>query len=409
MLVILLLIGVDSLSLNQALEIALRRSPGQLEALTELERARYDYGHSLAMVLPSVRADLGYSELRDRGVATEAYSGNLTLSQPILDLELASRVLAARSSLDGSRILEAKSRAELILRTSLAYYELVESDYLIKSAQVALSRARENERWVLERYELGAASRLERLEAEVFRLKAEQEFVRAENAKAVAQEELRSILDLEGELVPTDTFCLPTDTVVPSLDSLLGLLPLRNYDLRLIETQLRTARLRLTESYFSFLPRVGLFYRVDYSEPRYPRRGADLRDGVATSFGIGISLPIFELPRLYFNNRIARTEYRRTLYQRRQLELMVQKELKTSYYLITEALRRIAYAQRELSGAEAACELAREQYRLGAASLLDLLTNESNLYAAQLSYITSLKDYYSQRARFTYLLAMEKL
>ena len=404
LILLLLTAQVDSLSLERAIDIALGQSPVYYESKYSYEKSRILFYQTLANLLPTISASATYSTSEVQDISSDNYSWSLSLNQPIFDIDIVSSIFVSGRQLQGNRILHQSNIADLMLRVKTAYYSLINAYELLRSSEITIQRAEENLDLIETKFELGAASRLEKLQAEVFYLSALQDRARARTSQITAQEELRGVLATDHDIFPVDSLVLPGQTQFPSLDSLAILLERANYTVRVAREARNAAQLDLVAAYLSFLPKVSFFYGYSYSADSFIFDFQHYRDNAAKNYGISINLPIFELKTIIFNILSARKELQKQESSQVKYMLESRKSLNTAYYSLREAYERLEFASKSLDAATEATAIAREQYALGVVSFLDLLTVEKDLYEARVTYTSSLSEFYIQRANLSYLL-----
>jgi outer membrane protein TolC len=404
MMLLLLFAQVDSLSLNQVIDIALSKSPYYYESKVSLDKSRILFYQTLSNLLPTIVATGTYTKSEFMGVETSIYSGNVNLTVPIFDLDIISSIIVSGQRLKGSRIQHRSDFANLILRLKTAYYRFINAYELLQSSEVAIKRAEENLKLIQTKYELGAASRLEMLQGEVFHLRALQDRSQARTVLVSAQEEIKSLCGIPNEVFPTDTLTTPLGTELPELDSMALILENVNYSIQVAQELRNIAHLDLVASYLGFLPRISFFYGYSYSSDSLVFDFQHFKDSSTKNYGISATFPIFEIKSLIFNYLSAKKELQLQEFTEKRVILETAKSLRTTYYTLREALDKFRFAQRSLDAATEGTTIAREQYALGTISFLEFLTTEKDLYEARVSYTSSLSDFYIQRANLSYLL-----
>jgi outer membrane protein TolC len=281
---------------------------------------------------------------------------------------------------------------------------LINAHELLQAAEITIERAEENLELIQAKYELGAASRLERLQAEVFHLGALQDRARARTVRINAQEELKAVLAIENDVYPVDSLVAPGRTEFPSLDTLARILEEANYTIQVAREVKNAAQLDLVAAYLSFLPKVTFFYGYSYSEDSLIFDFQHYLDYSIKNYGINVGLPVFEVKRIIFDILTAKKEVQKQRASAEKIALESRKSLSTSYYLLLEASEQLGYASKSYDAATEAAAIAREQYALGVVSFLDLLVSENALFDARVAYTSSLSEFYIQRANLSYLL-----
>ncbi|MEO0105853.1 MAG: TolC family protein [candidate division WOR-3 bacterium] len=403
-LILILGLQIDTLSLREAIEIALRQSPTYLESRETLTKSRVQFFKALSYLLPTNSTTGTWTKSEFQGMTNEYYTGSINFSMPIFDLDVISSIVMAKGQEKGTSIQHNQDIANLILNIKKSYYNLITANELLNSSQKALERAIENKKLVETKYELGSASRLELLQAEVFYLQTLQNNSQAKTLEAQAQQELKALLNISNQIFPKDSFAIPDTFILPSLDSLKEILLTANLGIRLARQMNSLARANLWFSTFAFLPRISLFYGYNTSLDSFSLNLDYLRDNATKNYGINISFPIFEVKTLIFNYINAKKDLKIKKYNMEKTILESEKALYTSYYSLKESIDKLRFAKKSLELAEEAIIIAREQYSLGVISFLDLLRTEEDYYNARVNLVQALNGYYSQQSTLSYLL-----
>jgi outer membrane protein TolC len=390
--------------MEQTIDIAMSRSPIYYESKASLDKTRIQFYQTLSDLLPDLSATAQYSEYADNGYMTNPYSGTLRLSQPIFDLDIISSILVSNRQLKSGNLQHTADIAALILDAKAAYYDLIYANRLLESSDIAIRRARENMELIDAKYRIGATSKLDKLQAEVTYQSALQNKVSAMTFRTAAQEELKSLLAVDNDIYPVDSLMPPTVLDFPAVDTLLSALEQANYDIQLAQEQKAIASIDMISSYLAFLPKVSFFYGYSYSTDELVFDFQQWRDNSTKNYGISISLPIFEIKSLIFNNLSTRKELQRQEFSTERIMLESRKSLRTAYSGLKEAYDKIHYSMKSLDAATEAAKIAKEQYAIGTISFIELLTTEEDAYNAQVSYTSALSDFYTQQANLSYLL-----
>jgi outer membrane protein len=395
--------------MEQAIDIAMSRSPVYSESKVSLDKTRIQFYQTLSDMLPTLSATAQYSEYADNGYMTNPYSGSLRLNQPIFDLDIISSILVSNRQLRSGNLQHLADVAGLVLDVKTAYYNLIYANKLLESSDIAIRRAEENKQLIDTKYRIGATSKLDKLQAEVTYQSALQNKASATTYRTAAQEELKSLLAIDNDIYPVDSLVPPTALEFPAVDTLLSVLEQANYDIQLAEEQEAVAKLDVISSYLAFLPKVSFFYGYSYNSDELVFDFQQWRDNSTRNYGLSISFPILEIKSLIFNNLSTRKELQRQEFSRERVMLESRKSLRTAYSGLQEAYDRLQYSSKSLDAATEAAKIAKEQYAIGTISLVELLTTEEDAYNAQVSYTSALSDFYTQRANLSYLLGGQAL
>ncbi|MBN2619732.1 TolC family protein [candidate division WOR-3 bacterium] len=396
---------IDSLSLDQVIDSALARSPVYYESKLSLDKARISYYQALSNLLPTFSSTATYTHSTYHDITNETYTGTLALNQPLLDLDIISSALIARKTLTGTRLQHEAEIAQLLLRLKTGYYNLINAYELLTSSEIAIKRAQENLKLIQAKYELGAASRLEKLQGEVFLLRAQSDLAQARKLMVTANEDLKAMIGSTHDIYPVDSLSFPDSMSFPSLDSLTAVLSQVNYAVRMAQQTRSAAYYDVVASYLALLPRISFFYGYTYNSDSLVFDFQYMEDNTSTNYGISVSIPIFELKTLLFRNWKARKEFKKQTYAEQRIMYETQKTLRTTYASLLEAFEKVQLSDKSLDAATEAASIAKEQYTLGLISFLDYVSSEKDLYEAHVSYTSALSDFHVQRATLSYLLA----
>ncbi len=401
---IVLILQVDTLSLNEVIDIGLRQSPTYLESRENLAKSRVQSFKALSCLLPTTSTTGSWTKSEYQSFTTECYTGSLNFSMPVFDLDVISSIVLAKGQEKGTSIQHNQDIASLILNIKKSYFNLITANELLNSSRKALERALENKKLVETKYELGSASKLELLQAEVFYLQTLQNNSQAMTLEAQAQQELKSLLNIQNPVFPKDSFVIPDTFILPSLDSLKEILLKANLGIKLSKQMNSLARSNLWFSIFGFMPKISIFYGYNTGVDSFSLDFDYLKENTTKNYGINISLPIFEFKTLIFNYINAKKDLRIRKYNMERTILESEKALYTSYYSLKEAIDKLRFAKKGFQLAEEAIVIAYEQYTLGVISFLDLLRTEEDYYNARVNLVQALNGYYLQQATLSYLL-----
>ncbi|HEX7321220.1 MAG TPA: TolC family protein [bacterium] len=409
MIFLLSFLAIDSLSLAQVVDIALSQSPIYYESKIALDKSRIQFYQAFSNLLPTLSATADYTSSKSDGSETNLYSGKLTLTQPVFDLDIISSILVSHHQLKSTNIQHAADISGLVLDVEKAYYNLIYTNGLLKSSETAIKRVDENKQLIETKYRIGAASKFDALQAEVSYLSALQDQAKAKTLQITAQEELKTLLATDNYIYPIDTLSPPLTFELPSIDSLAAVLVEVNNSIHIAQELEHVAQLDLISSYLAFVPKVSLFYGYTYTSDELVFDFQQWRGDAIKNYGISVSFPILEIKSLIFNNLNARKELQLQKFSKKRIILESEKSLHTAYYGLLEAHDRLQYASKGLDAATEAATIARQQYALGLVSFLELLTTEDNLNATAVALASAISDFHVQRATLSYLLGEKVL
>jgi outer membrane protein TolC len=147
-LIILLLTQIDTLSIQEALDMALKRSPSYLESRETLAKSRVQFYKALSYLLPTTSTTGSWTKSEYQNLTNERYTGSFNFTIPIFDLDVINSIVVAKGQEKGTSIQHNQDVATLILNIKKSYYSLITANELLNSSQKALARAIENKKLI---------------------------------------------------------------------------------------------------------------------------------------------------------------------------------------------------------------------------------------------------------------------
>jgi TolC family type I secretion outer membrane protein len=330
-----------------------------------------------------------------------SYSAGVQVSQVIFDgganlFNLSSK-LSAKNSSDYSLLF---NKQNLIFQVKQAYYDLLRAKMLLEVQREVVKRGEQQLKIAQSRYELGSASKSDFLKAKVQFGQDQLALVKAENQVKVAQASLNAVI---GQKVDEE-FEVQEVLEQPQMNLSYGEsvnLAYKNHpSIKQTDSDLDVAEANTKQARAGYFPTVSL--DGSYSWRGYPLNGIDNYRDRDYRWGVGLSVS-FNL----FEGFATRTSY---LNARNLVKIAKEKveqtksdvafEVKQAFLAIEENQKSISVTQENVSSAEEDLNLVQEKYRLGAASILELLD-------AQVSFQTAKSD--NVQALFDYNLAVARL
>jgi len=412
--------GGQTLSLSEAILVALKKNPGLKATGMEAAAAEADIARARARFLPRLDFTESYtysdnptqvfmSKLNQRRFTQQdfllhnlneptPYSNfrtGLSLSQPLFqagEAYLGYQQAKIKREMAAARVLG--RRQELTFQVTRAYFGLQLARENLRVASKAVDTARLHYKLVQQRYREGAVVKADVLSAQVHLAKLRQEKLIAANRVRVAQSALDTLLGGPGAASrplsppPREPAPLPG-----SLEELLKLARDHRPDLKRLELAARVAQKEYAKARWNYLPRarVVMAYNVDQR----------------TLFGpSGDSFTVMAL--LHFNlfNGLADlARVRKSKVQEAQVRELRRELLDRIRHQVTEAVLNLKTAHKRHQVARAAVEEAREslrlirlRYREGLTILVDLLTAEDAAREAEFNRLGALFDTHISQA-----------
>jgi outer membrane protein TolC len=307
---------------------------------------------------------------------------------------IANAAEAARGERDAAGNDLAAVRADLVLETTTAYWNLrlqTESASVVGEALAAYESHLVDAR---HRAEVGLAARSEVLAVEVERDRAELGRVQAEGAVAVAQESLRRLLGV-GEWVVLVAMDQPEDGQTPvhfggdrgrsaALDSLVATALATRPERTALAARVAAAEARVRFEQGARRPQLAAVAGYDYANPNRRITPGQAEWKETWDASMNLSLPLFDSGRISAAIARARAQAEALRHQATDLDQRIRFDVTLRVIERRNAEQAVAVAERAVDSAQENEKVTRDRYREGVASSSDLLDAEVKSLRASL-------------------------
>ena len=393
------MIYAQEFSLSDCVNIALENKETLQSAQLDLKSAQVGKVGALSNILPSVSFSGGRNETSLYPNQT-SWSAGITGAQNIFDGGgWWNRIAQANNNYKIAQQLERQITTNVIAEVHRAYFQLLKNKQLVEVAQQSLELADQQVELAQKKYDLGAANKTDLLQSEVVRGMAKSALITQQALLYVTISELRNAMGMIGddsELRTSDEI-LPLQAV-PGLVEAIDILENNNPGILASEAQLTDARLIKKLTIASRLPSLTASMSYQGSNQELSGLTAAFKDDWTMSSSLNLSFPIFS--GLAFST------------QSQQAKLAVKKQendlitIKNDAIVLLESLLGIVrdyfiiipINEEILASAEENFKLVSERYRLGSASILELLDAQVSVTRARVDLVSSKYDARIQQA-----------
>ena len=377
-----------SLSLEAAERMALQHNPSLLAAEKTASSAGWSARGAIAGYLPQASISGSYSDANSYGGfgfdTSKIYSVTLSLTQSLFSPSGVYNILSSTSAAGQQRASYEHTRLQTVYAVDEAYFGLLKAVKTVEINQSALDRARTNLEVVQTRFQLEDASRAELARAEASVKQAEYELAVAEAGLITARANLAVLLGLDPATpIQAEDVVVDTSTALPEMDSLISEAMRRRQDLAQHRAATSSARAGYWDKLLSFLPELSLGYYWRYYDTQMPSFSNGLDDfrkssGVYAQLNFNLSGYPFELAAQ--KDAVAAAEWQ-TIASR----LAVQKDVQDAFQQLRNALDNYRLARASLQASQLAWQLTDAQFKMGAASQLEVADARQSLLQAELA------------------------
>jgi len=399
----------SSLTLQQAVKIALERNPLHRAALADTRVASANVRQARSVLMPrlmfSETATRGNdpvyvfgSELRQQRFTTADFALN-KLNSPLPFGNFSTRFGGSWNLFDSfaswhgvnqaRRMNEAtehqfdRTEQEIVFRVVSAYYEVLLAAKQVEVSKQAVTTAQSILECSQARFDSGLAVESDLLTAKVRRAAREQEAIRARNNVEMAQAELNTAMGMPVDSPFQLTEALAERTLpIPALQEVEKQASTNRPDLKRIASEEAAQRQSVAIAKSSFGPRVNAFAGWEMDNPTF------LAGGGGNNWLGGIELQ-FDI----FQGGAKRAELSRQRALEEKVVAMkqaagdgVRLEVRRAYYNMDAGRQQIEVARAAIALAQESLRINQDRYESGLSTITDLLGAEESARRSQTDY-----------------------
>jgi outer membrane protein TolC len=387
----------------QVFAVAARsHSPDAQEAQANLAQQDAQADVALGRVLPGVSAQGAYTRnqyassitLPGLGTVTitpnNEWAGSATITVPLLDLANFRRVGAARTSAASSAQQLRATGLQVEAQVVQDYFQLVANLALVVSSKAALEVSRESLRLSEAQYKAGSAAVLDVDRARADVEQQVQQVASAELQAALAARALRSVSGVAPDTSAAVELAddLHPEPALSTFESSVGGLPsvaAAALSTRAAEEQAQAQRLALAPSI------AGTFTEFGTNAPAFVGHNWYYQGAITFTW----SLDLTSFGNIRAQTAAANAARARELRARLSAADAIHKQWNT----VAAGIARSSSARAGRAAASHAAALARERYRVGTITQLDLLTAQRDAFNAEVSRIQADADLVNARVQ----------
>lgn len=381
---------ISALTLEEAIELALARSPAMVAAdagVTDADAARLVARGSW---LPTLSLNGVYANSSNERfdqtsgrLVSQSYSATTTAGVELFDA--GRRIAENRAASAGSESARADRRAqrfETILATTEAFYGTAAAEGLLVAAQQRLERAERQFAFARTRLELGTATTSDALRAELEVGNAELAVLDGEANLRRGSLELGRHVGVTGGITPASSSLPASAPELPPLDELLQWAREGAPSVLAAEATLKSSRAEKFASYTPYLPTARVTGGYDWFAFDFPpqERSWNVR--------FLVSLPLLNgfqreasLQRASAAERVAEA-------RSRDVDIAIRVRVEDAVQQIQSAEQRVRIADRSVELAREDLRVQEERYQIGVATILELQASQVTLAEVEVQAVT---------------------
>ncbi|TAL51451.1 MAG: TolC family protein [Methylovulum sp.] len=384
-------------TLGQAVNIALENNPNLQIMHERIAQAEAQLGEALALFYPQLQARLSYEHTDNPSRAfgmiisqrrldfngmdfnhpggTDNYRPEVTASYTLYNGGQDSQnSKAAELGVAAAALQESAARNQLIEWVTSAFYGVLAAKEAHNIAEHSISAVQSELDQTRKRFNAGTVLKSDVLSLEVQLAEARDTAIQAASAVELAESGLLTLLGIDSSsgLAITDASSWTMPHKKPSFSALLGQAMAERPEIRAANTEVEIAEHRLKAARGAHLPKADAY--VSYGSDSKDLDYSTNRDNVTA--GLAVSVDIFS--GFATSERVKKAESALAIAKlsARQVQLLIEDELKSAYLKLQNALDRLTVTEASVASAEEALRLVNEQRIAGTETVTRYIETE---------------------------------
>ncbi len=401
--------GIPHVTLGEAVRLAEQVQPSVVQAQAAVENADARLRTAKAQYLPTLNlnsnTNRSFSGVPSRvdpntGLAVGSSSGSLSMSlSSSVDLFTGFRrgadTRAARASGEAAEASLVDARYQQALTTTNQFFDALAARQLLAVRAASVRRAEEQLKVSVNKLAAGSATRSDSLRSRVTLGNAQLQLIQAQSALATAEANLARLVGRTGRVAAADDSAFSMRP--PPLDSaaIRAEAEARSPQLQAALASSEAARASYRASRSAYWPTLSLSGNVGMNGSS--SSGYDLYDNRSVS--LGLSWPLFNRFQREQNIETQRNAQLVAEAQAAEAARAVSADITAQLAQLEAASARITITQMSVLAAQEDLRVQQERYRLGASTIVDLLTSQEALDQAEVDVVNARFDYLRARAQ----------
>ncbi len=400
-----------TVTLQDAIALAMEHSPSIIQARGNIRVAEATKRQSISDWLPTLSgsgswsrgSSVRFNEATQTNVpsASSSFNGSLSTSLTIFDgLRRPGNNRARRADLESSEAAYTTQEFQISLLTKQAFFNALAAEELVRVAEAQIERTTQQLSVSRDRLAAGAAIRSDTLSSFVQAANAQLQLINAQTQRATASADLARLIGFDGDVQAVSD---PSIQVIAELDTAQLRLEALQFgpDIQQVEASARSADAQVTVSRAGYFPSLSISYSRSLA-------GARVND-LNTSWNarLNISVPIFN----GFSRETGMARSRATQdaahAQIDDTRRLVHAQLTQQFAAVRSAQLRSQIAGASLEASTEDLRVQQERYRLGAATILEVMTSQVNVDQAEVDRVEARLDYFLAKAQIEAIVGRE--
>lgn len=395
-------------SLQDVIKLGLCRNPQTAAAYASLRSSHFNKNAGYANYLPSVSASVSANKnfAQSDSVMNKnydwGYGASISASYLIFDF--------GKRTADMNQMIATYRAAGFDYDETVqnfvyglvgSYYELLNADADVESAQSALKVAQTAKDMADKKYKAGSVAKADVYKADTTLAQSQLSLERAKNNREIAKGTLLTKLSFpaDQEIVIADmSSTFGTEAENENIDELIKIAREKRPDLLKASANKDAAWHKRNAAFLKNLPSISASGSVSWNDERLPGVFEPDSNQISGSIGIRASMPLFAGFANLYGLRAAESDYDRAKYNEQQTNNAAMMDVFTAYQNYKTAQTVLKHTENLLKSATENERVTSGMYKVGRSTMLDWQTAQSELINAQKQNNAAKYDLYVKRA-----------
>ncbi len=412
------------IALGEAVSAAQRNLPSAVQARGALRTASAQRRSALGAFMPSLNMNMG------TGFTEGAifFQGNLVpltgnpwnysngLSSQLELFDGGRRLYELRrtgAALDAADVALVANKFDIALQVKQQYYAVLAARETESAARAQLEQAEAQLQASVARVGAGAATKSDSLRSIIQVGNAQLAILTAENDLRVANAALTRLVgsDVQVTALPSDTTTLPDEAALPSVEDL-ERLAMRGPAVEAAQANVTAARATRRSARTQYMPTISMSFNYGLNAASQAFASNNLllfgeRAATRQTYNFNLSFPLFNGFNREAQQVTASVAVENAESAARDAQLAARQTLTQQLRALQTAAARVQVQLASIAAAEEDLRVQQQRYQLGASTVLDLLTSQTQLNAARTALIQARLDARVAKAQLEALLGQE--
>lgn len=402
--------GPTALSLEQAIQTAIRNNSATLLAAERRREARGQARQARAGLLPNVSgvayqasmtenlAALGFQPGTFPGFSTfvgpfNNFDARLSLTQAIFDLSAIRNAQAGRAGVRVAELQEESAREQVAVAAALTYLEVLRSGRAVEAARADVELAEALLKLALDQRSAGVATGVDVVRAQT---RLAQQRVQLAQAQAAADQALLNLqrvvgLPLGGTLTLTDPLRFAEEPQ-PSAESAVAAALQQRPEVRVAEAQLRVSGLERRATRAELLP--SLDFVADYGVSGITPTNTALP---TRRVAVQLNVPVFDGGLKKGRIEVAASRERQAELELGNVRGQVEEDVRLALSTLRSRAEQVRAAEQSVTLGLRELEMARDRFKAGVGDNIEVVTAQAALSDARSAQVTALAQHNAAR------------